>query len=153
MMYGRRPLTRLETGLYAGFTAIIIAVFARQMLEYMELAERAAMQATLMNAVSAINVRLIGDSLSQRRDESDWTRRNPFDIARMSPVNFGGELDGSPPPSGSWRYDSQNAELIYTPRLHFNLQTSNGQTSLRFRLVALPNGVYNLVATTPYQWE
>lgn len=152
-MYGRRPLTKLETGLYAGLAAIFITVFARQMLGYMELAERAAMQATLMNTVTAINIRLAGETLNQRRNNADWTQSNPFYLARMSPANFVGELNESPSSSGSWRYDSENGELVYTPRLHFKLQTSSGRASLRFRLVVLPAGAYNLVPVTPYQWE
>jgi hypothetical protein len=153
MMYGRRPLTKVEAGLFAGLVAIFIVLFARQMLEYMEIAERATMEATLVNTMSAINVRLLQDIASQRNGASDWTRQNPFDLARMAPANFAGELRESAPASGSWGYDSASAELIYTPRLHFKLQTSNGEASLRFRLVERPTGGYNLAPTTPYRWE
>lgn len=153
MMYGRRPLTKLEAGLFAGLVGIFIAVFARQALEYMELAERATMEATLMNAVSAINVRLVEDTLTRRRDDSDWTRRNPFELARMAPANFAREPDASPPATGSWRFDRERAELVYTPRLHFRLQTSDGQATLRFHLLALPTGSYGLVPVAPFRWE
>ena len=152
-MYGHRPLTRVEAGLFAGLLAIFITVFAREMLEYMEIAERAAVEATLVSTMSAINVRLIQDSADQRKGTSDWTRRNPFELARMAPANFAGELDESPPASGSWGYKRASAELIYTPRLHFKLQTSNGQASLRFRLVERPTGGYGLAPTAPYRWE
>jgi len=152
-MYGRRPLTRLEAGLFAGLVAIFIAVFARQMLEYMELAERAAMEATLLNAVAGINTRRVQDLLSPRSGGTDWKGRNPFELARMAPVNFAGELDGPLPPSGSWGYDRANEELIYAPRLHFKLSTSNGSAALRFRLSLGPGGAYQLLPSTPYQWE
>ncbi len=152
-MYGRRSLTRLEAGLFAGLVAIFVAVFIRQALEYMELAEHAAMEATLMNAVSAINVRLVEDTLTQRKGGTDWTRRNPFELARMAPANFSGEVDASPPTTGSWRFDSERSELVYTPRLHFKLQTSNGQAILRFRLVGQPTGGYGLAPVTPFRWE
>lgn len=153
MMYGRRPLTRLEAGLFAGLVAIFIAIFVRQMLEYMELAERAAMEATLLNAVSGINTRRAEDLLAPRNAVADWKRRNPFELARMAPANFAGELDGLLPPSGSWGYDSSNGELIYAPRLHFKLNTPNGSAVLRFHLTATAGGGYMLVPNTPYRWE
>jgi hypothetical protein len=153
MMYGRRPLTKLEAGLFAGFVGILLTVFARQALDYMELAERAAMEATLVNAVTAINLRLVEDTLNRRKDDSDWTRRNPFELARMAPANLATKSNDSTSASGYWRYDSTTAELVYTPRLHFRLQTSNGQASLRFRLIARPVGGYNLVPISPYRWD
>jgi hypothetical protein len=152
-MYGRRPLTRLEAGLFAGLVGVFIVLFARQALDYMEIAERAAMEATLINTMSAINIRLIQDIASQRQGARDWTRRNPFELARMAPANFAGDLDDSPPASGSWGYDRASAELIYTPRLRFRLQTSNGEARLRFRLVERPTGGYSLAPITPYRWE
>jgi hypothetical protein len=84
---------------------------------------------------------------------TDWKGRNPFELARMAPVNFAGELDGSLPPSGSWGYDNANGELIYVPRLHFKLITQNGIAVLRFRLLVGLGGAYQLVPSWPYRWE
>jgi hypothetical protein len=150
-LYGRRPLTKLERGLYAALAAIFIAIFASELLDYMELAERAAMEATLMNAVAAINVQTARDMLGSPKRDSDRTR-NPFEFAGMAPANFAGELHGSLPPAGSWGYDSASAELIYAPRLHFKLHTSNGQPVLRFRVESGPGAVKRVVPIAPYEW-
>lgn len=158
MMYGRRPLTKLESGLYAAIVAILLAVFARQALDYMEIAERATMQATLSNAASAINFRLGYNILmgGSPRD-ADWATRNPFEIARMSPPNFAGEVESSQIVSlgsGSWAFDTATAELVYLPRLSARLETANKDGVLRFRLERQTGAVgYVLVPTTPYRWE
>lgn len=152
MMYGRRPLTKLEAGLYAALLGVCVAIFARQMLGYMELAERAAMQATLINTTSAINVRLAQTLYDKNADTVDWTRRNPFELAGMSPPNFTGDVDPASLESGYWAYDSTHAELVYLPRLRFTLQTSDSQQMLRFRLVRGQVG-YVLQSSAPFTWE
>jgi hypothetical protein len=151
-MYGRRPLTRLEAALYAALLGIFVAIFAQQMLGTMELAERAAMQATLINTTSAINVRLAQTLSGRRADPADWSRRNPFELAGMSPPNFAHDADLASLESGQWAYDPAQAELIYRPRLRFSLKTSDGQQALRFRLVLGPVG-YSLQPRAPFTWE
>src|SRR6185503_2090428 len=129
MMFGRRPLSRLEMGLYAGIVATLLAVFVRQAMDYMEIAERAAMQATLNNAVSAINFRLGYNVLtSGAPQDADWATRNPFEIARMSPPNFAGDVESSRVvslASGSWAFDTGAAELVYLPHLSARLETED----------------------------
>jgi hypothetical protein len=151
-LYGRRPLTKLERGLYAALAAIFITIFASELLDYMELAERAAMEATLMNAVAAINVQAARDTLTSPKPGIDRSR-NPFEMAGMAPMNFAGELHGSLPPAGSWGYDRASGELVYAPRLHFKLHTSNDESVLRFRLEPGPGAIQRVVPRAPYRWE
>jgi hypothetical protein len=151
MMYGRRPLTRLEAGIYATLLGIFIAVFVRQTLSYMEIAERATMQATLVNTTSAINVRLaasLGDPASAR----DWTRRNPFEIAGMFPPNFARDVDPAFMDSGQWTYDAVRSELVYLPRLRLRLEIAEEERALRFRLVR-GNAGYLLQPNVQFRWE
>lgn len=151
-MYGRRPLTKLEASLYAGLLGIFVALFAQQMLGYLEIAERAAMQATLINTTSAINVRLAQTLRTQRSDTADWSRRNPFELAGMSPPNFARDADLGSLESGHWAYDAAAGELLYLPRLRFGLSTSDGQRVLRFRLVRGQVG-YVLQPSARFSWE
>ena len=158
MMFGRRPLSRLEMGLYTGIVAILIAVFARQALDYMEIAERATMQATLSNAVAAINFRLSYNILTGGGpQDADWGTRNPFEIARMSPPNFAGDLEPSrivSLSSGTWAFDTASSELVYLPRLSARLQMESGDGPIRFRLKRQSGAIgYMLVPTIPYRWE
>lgn len=151
-LYGRRPLTKLERALYAAIAGVVFAIFASELLDYMELAERTAMQATLMNAIAAINVRAARDALTSPPAQSARTR-NPFQLAGATPANFAGELDGSLPPAGSWGYDRASDELVYAPRLHLRLHTSNGEPVLRFRLESERGPLQRLAPVTPYRWE
>jgi hypothetical protein len=157
-IYGRRPLTRLEAALYAGIVAILIAVFASQLLDYMEIAERSAMQATIGNLIAAINTRLAyGVMRGEVVNVSAWARRNPFELAKVSPSNFTGEVDVSTLGSlerGRWAYDVSRAELVYLPRLRRSLETSDPDGILRFRAVVDPRGFgYALVPTPVYRWN
>jgi hypothetical protein len=156
-MYGRRPLTRLEAGLYSALIGIAITFFAWQMLDYMEIAERAAMNATLSNVSSALNTRAAQELFGSRRPAADWTRGNPFEIARVIAPNYVGRIDAAGVgslPSASWAFDETRGELIYTPRLHFNLRGGDPQQVLRFRLMPSPRGIgYVLEPTAAYRWE
>ena len=151
-MYWRRPLTRVEVGLYVGLVGIFVVVFARSMLGYMEVAERAAMQATLINTTAAINVRLYANLVGQRDSFGDWKRRNPFEIAGATPPNFSGETDPARLASGQWGFDAQRAELVYRPRLGMSLHTRDGDGALRFRLVRGVVG-YSLEPSAPFVWK
>ncbi len=156
-IYGRRPLTKLETGLYAGIVAILMALFVPYVLGFMELAERTAMQSTLMQVTSGMNTRFAYDLLQGKAgDFSALARANPFELARVSPKNFLGETDAAEVATlerGSWFYDVPRGELVYLPRLRTGLHTTDPDSALRFRLE--PNGAfgYTLVPSVPYRWE
>jgi hypothetical protein len=156
-MYGRRPLTRLEAGLYAGLVGIFITVFAWQILDYMELAERSAMNATLSNLASGLNARAAQELLSRGKLDASWARRNPFEIAQVSGGNYVGSVDAEglrSLPSASWAFDPARAEVVYLPRRTARLETSDPQRLLRFRLVRSPRGPgYVLEPTATYRWE
>jgi|SRR5882672_2885811 len=151
-MYGRRPLTKLEAGLFAGCVGIFLTVFAHYMLGYMEIAERVAMQATLINTSGAINVRLAQAFLGQQPGPKDVTARNPFDVAGVAPPNFARNADLSTLGSGQWAYDSEHAELVYVPRLRSGLRTEGDDQALRFRLVR-EGAAYSFRASRPFTWE
>lgn len=152
MMYGRRPLTRLEAAIYASLVGVLIAVFAHQMLGYMEIAERAAMQATLINTAAAINVQAAASLRKQSSMPGDWVRRNPFELTGAFPANFAREADPAFLESGQWAYDAERAELVYLPRLRSTLEIAEGERALRFRLVWGATG-YRLEPRVPFKWE
>ncbi len=157
-IYGRRPLTKLEAALYAGIAAILLAVFASRVLDYMEIAERSAMQATISNLIAAINTRLAYDVMrGEVGNVSAWARRNPFELAKVSSSNFSREVDASTPGSlerGKWAYDVSRAELVYLPRLRRGLETTDPDGILRFRAVIDSRGFgYALVPVPMYRWN
>ena len=154
-MYGRRPLTRLEGALYGIVGAILLAVFAERLLAYMELAEKTAMEATVSNLTSAINVRVALEMVHGHAPPAGrWAGRNPFQIAGASgvarPLGSQAVADLDRP---SWTYDAERGEIIYLPRLYRGLHTQDPHGALRFRLVAQPAGLgYRLVSTSGYEW-
>jgi len=157
-IYGRRPLSLLEAGLYAGFAAILLTFVSIHLLEIMEMAERLAVEATLSQVVSGVSSRLAVDALrGGAADPAALARRNPFDLAGMSVPNFVGEIGGRESAAlskGSWAFDAERAELVYLPRLSSGLHTSDPEGALRFRAVVGPRGLsYTLAPTNPYRWE
>ncbi len=154
-IYGRRPLTRLEAGIYGGLAAVLLTALALRLVDYMEVAERAAMEATLMQLMSAGATRLAYGTM--RGGAQDVATRNPFELAGISPRNFSGEIDPLQPKAlerGFWAFDRDRHELIYLPRLRAALQTSDPEGAIRFRVeVNTKEMRYQLVPTSPYQWE
>ncbi|MEA3192420.1 MAG: hypothetical protein QOD26_753 [Betaproteobacteria bacterium] len=157
-MFGRRPLTRLELGLYVAIVGIAAAIFLDRLLAAMELAERAAMQETVSRVNSAINLRIAYQMLNgQLINVRAALVSNPFELAKTAPPNYRGEsdkLDVARIESGSWFFDSTRRELVYMPRLKRSLITADGSGLVRFRLVAGPSGThYMLVPTYKYTWD
>lgn len=152
-LFWARPLTRLEAALYGSIAAILVAVLAQQLLDAMEVAERTAMQATVAQLNAAISARLAYEVMrGEVGDVQAWTRRNPFELARARQANFVGDVASLE--RGSWAFDAERAELVYSPRLHLGLHTADPEGLLRFHGVAAYNGMgYVLVPTTPYRWQ
>ena len=124
----------------------------------MEIAERAAMDATVIQTISAVNTRLAHQRLKgEVPNVAEWSRRNPFELAGMSPRNFAGLIDPLQPSAlerGSWAYDPQRAELVYSPRLASGLTTPDPDGLVRFRVEVGPRGLgYMLVPTPAYTWR
>jgi hypothetical protein len=157
-MYWRRPLTRMEMALSAAVVAVVMAVFLGRLLDYMELAERSNMETTVSHINSGINTGLAYDMLEGRSvNIAARLKRNPFELARMSPTNFLGEVDGPDLASlekGSWIYDRGRNELIYLPKRRRGLHTEDPHGAIRFRLAqARSEAPYMLVPTSIYTWE
>ena len=135
----RRPLSRLELGVVAAALGIALVIFADRALDVMELAERTAMEATLSNVTSAVNVQLARAVLRGERPE--LREQSPFDVA------------GVPPPSQNWSYDAEQKELVYRPSLRRHLHTDEPGGQLRFRLIPRRAGLgYQFVPVVGFQW-
>jgi len=157
-IYSHRPATKLEASAYAAIVAILIAVFAYEVLYYMEAAERTSVDATVNRITAAATARLAYHVMTRgtAADISAWKQQSPFAVAGMSPDNFVGEIDSSRPDAlegGSWGYDRARSELIYRPRLRLRLSTADVQGLLRFRaVIATDPFAYRLLPAVPYEW-
>lgn len=151
-MYWRRPLSRLELALYASLVGVLMAVFIERGVYYMEIAERTAMEVTILRVNSAINVRRAQEMLSEGR-ASIPTGQNPFEFARAVPPNFRGEVLAAEVyrlEKGSWAFDPLRGEVLYRPRLNRLLEVSDPDGAIRFRLT--PERGFMLVPTSRYTW-
>jgi hypothetical protein len=154
-IYGHRPLSRLEATIYGLIVALCIALVAERLLGYMEIAERSAMEQTVLRVNSGLNLRL-AHALLQGRGRELPQGQDPFTLAGVISPNFLGaqdfpDLHGE---SRAWVYDRQRHELVYVPRLKRGLRTEDPDGVLRFRLVADPAGTsHSLIPTGPYTWD
>lgn len=155
-IYWRRPLTRLELAIYAGLVGIAAVFLAGRMLDYLELAERSAMEMTVARVNSAINVQLASEMLGGHLIYvKPALRRNPFELAKMHQSNYLGELDDpdfSTLERGNWVFDRRRAELVYLPRMQNGLKTP-ADGAIRFQLVRRGAFTYMLVPTSDYVWR
>jgi hypothetical protein len=153
-MYGRRKLTRVEIAVYAVLVATLVVVFFRYLMDYMEMAEKTAMETTVSNVTTAINLRYASLIMTGKAaDEKRWRTENPFRLAEAFPPNYRGtmgaeqRLEADRP---SWVFDPLRAELVYLPRLHSHLAADE----VRFRLKRHPSGFGFLLAPSPpYDWR
>jgi hypothetical protein len=157
-MFWRRRLTRLESAIYVCIVAGLIAVFADRALAYMELAEKLAMDATLITLRSGINARVAAEMLRGLAPvAAAWAGRNPFELAGATPPSFAAEAgadDLSSLERPAWTFDARRGEAVYLPRLRRTLVTADGTDALRFRLVGQLGSLgYQLVSTSGYEWE
>jgi len=141
--------------IYAVLIGIAIAVLADRLLETMEIAERAAMDVTITRINSAINIQLAADRFAGRLSRiAEALKRNPFEVASMSPGNFLGEFDAPELEAlerGNWLFDRTRQELIYLPRLRRGLQAP--ESAIRFRFERRGSETYALVPAAPYSWQ
>jgi hypothetical protein len=156
-MYWRRRLSRLEVAIYAAVVGLVLTVFLERLLHYMELAERTVMEVTVSHVNSALDVRRAYEMLAARAANDPATpSRNPFELAGMSPGNFRGEMDSATLADlerGNWVFDRAQKELIYLPRLHRGLETTDPTGAIHFKLELRGDASYRLVATPKYAWN
>ncbi len=156
-MYGRRRLTRVEIAVYAVIVGTLAVVFFSYLADYMEMAEKTAMQTTLSNVTTAINLRYASLLMQgQPAGAERWQGANPFELADAFPPGYRGLLgdqDRRALDRPVWLFDAARAELVYMPRLHAHL-SGGSEDELRFRLERHPSGFgFVLAPTSPYEWN
>lgn len=103
------------------FVVLLVGVLSMAaeffMLHYIEVAEKSAMEATVVNLKSSLRLRLSeilihGDAQEAARVAMD----NPMNWLHEAPPNYAGEFDDPTPGSiarGKWYFDKKSRELVY----------------------------------------
>jgi len=130
----------LQSVLYVSIVGVLAAVLLERLLTYAEVAEKAAMEATVSRLSSALYARL---ALLVLRGEVEAIEalpgQSPFVVAHATSPAYLGEFDGLPPSAegGRWYFDRARRELVYLPNLKRHLEAMDEITPLpaiRFRV-------------------
>lgn len=160
-----RGFTILELVLVLIVVGVAGVVAVDRFLYYQELAEKAAMDATLASFKMGLQIRSAELAISNGQSAAGGLENeNPVRWLAEAPANFAGEYPARPQP-GQWYFVARDATLVYVPSSSRYLTLPKGTNGeLRFKIklnrdVApasaggsrMPEGV-SIVATSEYQW-
>jgi len=138
---GNRQRNYLQSALYVAIAGILAAVLLERLLTYAEVAEKAAMEATLSRLHAALYAKLAYLALRGEYQAIEvLSDQSPFVTADVRSSNYLGEFDGVPPEggeAGKWFYDRVRRELVYVPNLKRYFSAGSGDQappSMRFRI-------------------
>lgn len=118
---------------------VIALVLLHYMLRNLELAEKSAMETTVVNIKSGLRIQmaklLVSDGV---RAVQSLPEQNPIQWLSESPINYSGECVDAKPgeiPPGSWCYDPKTRVLMYWPNNERYFQPdSTGMKRARFQV-------------------
>jgi hypothetical protein len=138
---GNRQRNYLQSALYVAIAGVLAALLLERLLTYAEVAEKAAVDATVSQVQAAIYAKVAFLALRGNYEAIDaLPTQNPFQVADVRSANYLGEFDGVPPggvEGGNWFFDRSRHELVYVPNLrrYLTLTVADGPArELRYRL-------------------
>ena len=144
----------------------VSAVLLQALLRHQELAERTAVEMTVMNMKSGLRYRIAGLIIDGRTQEiAELAGANPIAWLVRPPEGYLGETDAAEPlpaqPPGTWRFDAARRELVYkVNRGEGFASLDKGGKEIRLRVVAergsLRQGALlgmSIVVTNRYLWQ
>ena len=150
---------------------IIISVLAAVLLNrlgyYKEMLEKAAMESTLRNIKTGLQVQLAELIVTNRQAQAGRLEtEDPVQWLDEKPQNYGGNYR-APAATGTWYFDTATRELVYVVitgnRLEIDTDASPKQVRFRTRLVKdrlklFGNSVesvtsVSLLPVRPYRWQ
>ena len=160
------------------FVVLLVGVLSMVVLEYMlhyiEVAEKSAMENTVVNIQSSLHLRLT--EVLARNDVAEGmrlARGNPMNWLQEMPPNYAGEFSNPEPGSiapGKWYYDRKSRELVYlvdrgrdfvpgidgTKRVRYRVNVAGLNSAVKENRQISVNDVVggiSLVLVKPYEWE
>ncbi len=160
-----RGFTLPELMVAVTIIGILATVAMGRLLYYRELAEKAAMDATLAATKMGLQIRLAELIATNRQmAAAELERGNPMLWLEKPPPDYAGEYR-SPPSPGHWYFAADAGQLVYAPRNTSYLQLRNeDKNEIRFQVrlyydelntagvkVRSVTGV-SLLSVHPYRW-
>ena len=128
-------------------TSVLAIILLNRFFYYQEVAEKAAMDITVMNVRSGLRLRIAELMMQDRMDEMGHLMdENPILWLETPPSNYIELLDGKPEKNaatpGNWHFDNERKELVYVLQhdAFFKSETnesSNVKKAIRFRVNAI----------------
>ncbi|MEW6132897.1 MAG: hypothetical protein AB1591_06985 [Pseudomonadota bacterium] len=135
-------ISKLEAMVALLLIAILGAILLDRLLFYQEVAERTAMETTIINLRSALRLTVAELRMQNRmQDLEHLVGANPIAWLDRPPANYAGELDNPSPtaiPPGSWCFDRTRRQLVYRPKLTRLIKADSEEEKLiRFQVTAV----------------
>ena len=146
---------------------VLLAAVLLNALHYVqEKAERAVMEATVLNMASGLKMEISARVIhGQGASARELIGANPVQWLASQPQGYSG-ICGAQRAPGEWCYDGATREMVYRPRLDRNLEfRATGARELRWRVglskeIAVPQagenepvGAIRLISTTSFIWH
>lgn len=140
MIPASRPRNYLQSALYVAIAAVIATMLIERLLAYAEVAEKAAMEATVGQLNNALYARLAYLALRGEYEKiGALADESPFATTEARSAVYLGEFDDAPPGGaerGKWYFDHGRRELVYLPRFsRFFFTADDGKASGTARFV------------------
>ncbi len=149
MIPANRQRNNLQSALYVAIAGVLAAVLLERLLTYAEVAEKAAMEATVSRLRTALYAKVAYLALrGEYQAIESLSEQSPFATGDMKSSNYLGAFDGVPAgggEGGKWFYDRVRHELVYVPNLTRYFSGVDGEQSpglIRYRVEVLKASKY-----------
>ena len=147
--------------------SVLAAVLLNRLGYYKEMLEKAAMESTLRNIKTGLQVQLAELIVTNRQAQAGRLEyEDPVKWLDEKPSNYGG-IYRTPPTTGTWYFDSGAHELVYVVDTGSRLELDGGASpkQVRFRALLIKDrlrffgndveGVAGvaLLPVKPYRWQ
>lgn len=143
--WGQRGYSRFELVCVILIVCVLLLVLLDRTLRYQAMAEKTAMELTIMNMRSGLRLRVAELMMADRTNElGDLVQDNPIHWLEKPPANYLGEIRNprraSLPPD-TWYFDPDRRELVYLLRRNnfFGAEPAEG-TAVVLRIAAVQRG-------------
>lgn len=137
----QRGYSRFELVFVIIIASIVMLVLLDRTRHFQALAEKHAMQMTIINMRSGLRLQVAELLIAERMDEvDDLVTENPINWLEAPPPNYLGELRNpqrSTLPGNTWYFDPGRRELVYIPhRGNFFWEDPAGEKTVVLRVTA-----------------